>query len=421
MIDIRVGDALEEMRKMPDRHFQTIITSPPYFNLRDYKVDGQIGLEKTLEEYIERLVATFREARRVLRDDGTLWLNLGDSYSGTHQSGTNRLGSSPHSTRGGARKIDNEHFSLRTRNSPGFKPKDLMLIPARVAIALQADGWWVRSDIIWRKGNPMPESTQDRPSRCHEYIFLLTKSELYYYDAEAVKELSSGTANPRGKGHNPKESEPGLGIRSNSSFQEATRHELVTHRSVRTVWDGNEDEFLQFLRWKIENTPEAVDVWDINTTPYKGPHFATFPPELAKTCIQAGSAPFACEVCLAPWQRLMRHRSVDRTELPPSHPEFRPRRYDYGKSVDSQVPGQARKYRLTETLGWQRCLEHTEAPAHRSRILDPFGGAGTVGLEGERQGRDTTLIEINPETAQLALDRINSESSLLQPAEIVCG
>lgn len=175
------GDALEELAKIPDGIFNMCVTSPPYWGLRDYGKDGQIGLEKSPEEYIEKLVAIFREVRRTLRDDGTLWLNLGDSYAGIGGMGS----WVDRKAKRGMVKI-NDYY----RNKPikGLKPKDLCMIPARVALALQADGWWLRQDIIWHKPNPMPESVKDRCTKSHEYIFLLSKSIKYYYDYNAILE-----------------------------------------------------------------------------------------------------------------------------------------------------------------------------------------------------------------------------------------
>ena len=197
---IRQGNALERLREMPDESVHCVVTSPPYWGLRDYGVHGAYGLEPTLNEYIERMVEVFREVRRVLRKDGTLWLNLGDAYAGSgkgmNADGTHSVGAkqetnigsltapvkSKRMPRGEGRWGGGDSYVLE------FKPKDLCGIPWRVAFALQADGWWLRSDIVWHKPNPMPESVTDRPTRAHEYVFLLTKSARYYYDADAIRE-----------------------------------------------------------------------------------------------------------------------------------------------------------------------------------------------------------------------------------------
>lgn len=175
---VYVGDCLESLKKMPDGRVNCCVTSPPYFGLRDYGVDGQLGLESTPDEFVQALVEVFREVRRVLRDDGTLWLNLGDSYAGA--------GYSNHANTGGAQRKDGG--KQKHLIGSGVKNKDLIGIPWRVAFALQADGWYLRQDIIWHKPNPMPESVKDRCTKAHEYVFLLSKSPRYYFDADAVKE-----------------------------------------------------------------------------------------------------------------------------------------------------------------------------------------------------------------------------------------
>jgi DNA modification methylase len=216
-IGIHVGDCLEVLRTWPDACVDCCVTSPPYWGLRDYSVEGQLGLEPTLEEYIAKMVAVFAEVRRVLKPTGTLFLNLGDSYTGGKGGGAK--GDEHGQMHKGARIVPN-----------GLKPKDLCMIPARVALALQADGWWLRSDIIWHKPNPMPESCTDRPTSAHEHIFLLTKTP--------------GTRN-------------------------------------------------------YGDTRNARNVWTIATKPYKGAHFATFPPEIPRRCILAGCP--ECGIVLDPF------------------------------------------------------------------------------------------------------------------------
>jgi len=188
-ITIKQGDAVEQLRTLPDKSVQCCVTSPPYFGLRDYGVEGQIGLEDTPEKYVQKIVEVFREVKRVLRDDGTLWLNLGDSYCG--YKGENYC-KNPETSN----LQSNNHIPVAnnkgTPQSSGLKPKDMIGIPWMVAFALRADGWYLRSDIIWSKPNPMPESVTDRPTKAHEYIFLLTKSARYYYDSDAIKEIATG-------------------------------------------------------------------------------------------------------------------------------------------------------------------------------------------------------------------------------------
>lgn len=250
MIRILVGDCREVLATLPDRSVQCCVTSPPYYGLRDYGHAGQIGLEQTPDAYVAEMVAVFREVRRVLRDDGTLWLNLGDSYaSSTKGSGGP---TAKQQTNAGA------FFEPRKFNMGDCKEKDLMGIPWRVAFALQADGWWVRQDIIWAKPNPMPESVQDRCTKAHEYVFLLSKGPRYFYDAKAIAEPGVGRETYFGSDAYSK----GSG-RNDSGSYDATACATRNRRSV----------------------------WPIATQPYSGAHFATMPPELAETCIKAGSKP----------------------------------------------------------------------------------------------------------------------------------
>ena len=255
------GGCLEQLKTLEDKTIQTCVTSPPYFGLRDYDVDGQIGLEQTPEEYVEKLVQVFREVRRVLKDDGTLWLNLGDSYAGGgNYRGVNSeatLTSKQRSNRG-ARGVSQ---LLCAKNTPNQKPKDLIGIPWSVAFALRADGWYLRSDIIWHKPNPMPESVTDRPTKAHEYIFLMSKSPKYFYDAEAVKEPQVGKPHAPGN-----KTDNGRLTSSTGHLEEPTRI------------------------WAADGKRNRRTVWTVSTKPYKGAHFATFPPDLIKPCILAGSA-----------------------------------------------------------------------------------------------------------------------------------
>lgn len=238
---IIVGDCLEVMRGMEAGQVHTCITSPPYFGLRDYAVDGQIGMEPTPDEYVAALVAVFREVRRVLRDDGTLWLNLGDTYASTAP-GT-RNAPQTKGSKSNPEQWGNFRPDLRKH---GIKPKDLIGIPWRVAFALQADGWYLRQDIIWSKPNPMPESVHDRCTKSHEYLFLLSKSQRYYFDSEAIKERAVGSATG-----------------ASASFKQREKN--------------------------INETRNRRSVWSVPTRPFKGAHFATFPEQLIEPCISAGA------------------------------------------------------------------------------------------------------------------------------------
>lgn len=256
---------------LQDESVQCVVTSPPYWGLRDYGVDGQLGLEATPDEYVATMVKVFQDVRRVLRKDGTLWLNIGDSYAGSWKGGGDGIPGASWENMG----------NVPVGKCGGLKPKNMFGIPWRLALALQADGWWLRTDIIWSKPNPMPESTKDRPTRSHEYLFLLTKSARYYYDQESIREPVTGNAHHRGNGVNPKAKvvpsgwETGKGShnkkmgrykprpKQNESFSESV-NELVDTRNKRTVWT-------------------------IPTQSFKGVHHATFPEKLVEPCVLAGS------------------------------------------------------------------------------------------------------------------------------------
>lgn len=250
-----IGDALRELRKVPDGTFHCCVTSPPYWGLRDYGVRGQYGLERTPQLYVRKMVALFREVRRVLRDDGTLWLNLGDSYINAKGAS---CGSDPkqEARRGFVRPQDQPP-------PPGLKPKDLIGIPWRVAFALQADGWWLRSEIIWAKPNPMPESVSDRPTKAHEHVFLLTKGRRYFYDSNAI-------------------AEPLLHPEA-ATADDASRAFTRRRATAPAPRQGASE-----LEKPAPTTRNARDVWTIASEPYDGAHFATFPRELARRCILAG-------------------------------------------------------------------------------------------------------------------------------------
>ena len=262
-VTLLTGDCLEMLRTLPAASVQTCVTSPPYFGLRDYGVAGQIGLEETPEAYVAKLVAVFREVKRVLKSDGTVWINIGDSYS-------SQGGPEPVQTRNPNRKGGSDSMNggkPRKSSGNGIKPKDLIGIPWMVAFALRADGWWLRSDIIWHKPNPMPENVTDRPTKAHEYIFLLAKSQKYFYDAEAIKE-------------------PGVGTE-----YDKTRRPLNRMVGARYITEGKGQTVVGASLGNGSETRNKRDVWTVTTKSYKGAHFATFPPDLIEPCILAGSRP----------------------------------------------------------------------------------------------------------------------------------
>ena len=251
------GDCIEQMKTLDEKSVQTCVTSPPYFGLRDYGHDGQIGLEPTPDEFVQALVEVFREVRRVLRDDGTVWLNLGDSYAGSGR-GRNADGTAPNPQGKQATHRGSTDGELTPIETPGLKQKDLIGIPWMVAFALRADGWYLRQDIIWHKPNPMPESVQDRCTKAHEYIFLLSKSQRYFYDAEAIAEdVVKGAAG--------------------SSFNDG-------QTAIHQLGRASDTERIEQPRRNKRS------VWTVSTKPFSGAHFATFPPDLIEPCILAGSA-----------------------------------------------------------------------------------------------------------------------------------
>jgi DNA modification methylase len=301
---ILTGDCLEVLRGLPDGMAQTCVTSPPYYGLRDYGHAGQVGLEATPDAYVARLVDVFREVRRVLRDDGTLWLNLGDSYNSGASGGLG--GSTLLGGQSNQRQSNRAESRKKRHDAEGLKTKDLFGIPWLVAFALRADGWWLRQDIIWHKPNPMPESVTDRCTKAHEYVFLLTKSARYFYDADSIREPPTGRTDA-------------LSVINTGADNGREKRTLNNDGTIGA---------------------NARSVWTIATQPYSGAHFATMPPALAERCIKAGSRP-------------------------------------------------------------------------GDMVLDPFGGAGTTGLVADRLGRSATLIELNPEYARLARERITADAPLL--------
>jgi len=259
-IKVLVGDCRETLKQLPDQSVQTCITSPPYFGLRDYGHDGQIGLEQTPQDFVDQLVSVFREVKRVLRDDGTLWLNLGDSYSSfkdqsvRYQTLAGKSRDEPHSGKAANR-------NGKVLSECGLKNKDLIGIPWMVEFALRADGWYLRQDIIWHKPNPMPESVKDRCTKAHEYIFLLSKSAHYYFDHVAIKE--------------PLKGEPEIRNKNAEGYQADYAHGERFSKGDRV--------------YGADGLANKRSVWSINTRPYEGAHFATFPEDLIQPCILAGS------------------------------------------------------------------------------------------------------------------------------------
>jgi DNA modification methylase len=277
------GDALTVLKTLESESVDMCVTSPPYFGLRDYGVDGQIGLEDTPEQYISRLVDVFREVRRVLRDDGTLWLNIGDSYNGSQKGsgGTGKISAKQNSNKGANYAYGGKPLKMDIK---GLKAKDLIGIPWMLAFALRADGWYLRQDIIWAKPNPMPESVRDRCTKSHEYIFLLSKSPRYYFDAEAIAEPVADTTIKR----------LSQDVENQMGYDRA--HGGKNMKAVPPRYGGNKYTACPdvFSRTKSGNAYDfrshrnKRDVWTVSTQPYSGAHFAVFPPKLITPCILAG-------------------------------------------------------------------------------------------------------------------------------------
>ena len=373
---ILVGDCREKLASLGDGSINCCVTSPPYYGLRDYGSASQIGLEDTPDAFVNQLVSVFREVRRVLRDDGTLWLNLGDSYAGSGKGGNPEAGKQATNKgsqtvrvlygetgktareaavtnvtrktwRAGAGRADGEVDERGQRNRNGIgavadiKAKDLIGIPWMVAFALRADGWYLRQDIIWHKPNPMPESVQDRCTRAHEYVFMLSKSARYFYDADAISEdaIYPGDLGllRRPDGDDlPNVAAYAKSVRTRQAAKrtlDKQRGHGRRHAGFNDRWDAMErDE-------QCSGTRNKRSVWTVATRPYAEAHFATYPPALIEPCILAG-----CPV--------------------------------------------------------------------GGKVLDPFGGAGTTGLVADRLGRNAVLIELNPEYAELARHRIQDDAGL---------
>jgi len=384
------GDCVEQLKTMEAGSVHTCVTSPPYFGLRDYGHDGQIGLEETPEAYVAKLVEVFREVRRVLRDDGTVWLNLGDSYAGGGTVGRNDT--TPEALARRAEKYGTGQQSGSMVGSHGMrpkvanlKPKDLIGIPWRVAFALQADGWYLRQDIIWAKPNPMPESVTDRCTKAHEYIFLLTKSARYYYDAEAVKEASE-TSDPNSESY-----------RANGKSDSRKKHKGLTSISYVKPIPKNEG------MWQPSPTRNRRSVWTVATQPYSGAHFATFPPDLIRPCIQAGCPKECCAKCGAPLERV-----VEKTGNLIQH--------HWAPGTDAKTEKAKGRHGTTSTLTTGFSQEKTttgfrptcscNAGTVPGTVLDPFGGSGTTAQVAIEEGRNAVIIELNPEYVELAHRRI---------------
>lgn len=404
-VQLYTGDALRVLRTLPDDSIHSIITSPPYWNLRDYGVPGHIGMEPTWAEHLDNLMAVLNEAKRVLRPDGNMWLNYGDSHV-TRVRGRSKL-----ATENSLQKTNKG--SVRTGSSiPGLKRKDLMFLPERLAMALQDHGWWVRENIIWKKTNPMPESTEDRPANCYEDLFICSKRSRYFYDNMAVRTPVKDSTKERAKRARGKQYQvPGVKAHHGKEFQKKTnrsdkqRGHSRRHAGFNDRWDQmSKDE-------QCENGASLKNVWEIAASCYKGAHFATFPPALVERCMLLGtSEKGCCADCGKPWKRI----TVDSPKYERQKALLREtsKRGSKGKLVNVAFSGGTSLVVEKITVGWLptcKCENPTTKPCV---ILDPFAGAGTTGLVANRLGRDAVLIELNPAYVTMARERIEQEHPL---------
>jgi len=332
------------------------------------RIDNQIGLEKSPEEYVAKMVEVFREVRRILRDDGTLWLNMGDRHASqggpVKEEFKSILGCSD------AMIIASKYDKSRkiADRFPGLKPKDLCMIPARVALALQADGWWLRSVIIWHKPSCMPESVTDRPTTAHEYVYLLAKSESYYYDADAIRESSIDPESISGRRpRNPRQADQSGDKLLVQNIWKIT--EPIPYRNKRTVWTIN---------------PEP--------TPYA--HFATFPQRLVEPCIMAGTSEKGnCGKCGKPWKRVIEHIAGKHSEQASKYQRTKSAGIQSGGLDTTTIGGKAG---YNKTTGWQPSCDCGVDPVPPI-VLDPFSGSGTVGVVAKKLQRKYVLIDLNAE------------------------
>ena len=394
------GDCLTILKELPAGLVDCVVTSPPYWGLRDYGVEGQLGLEPTIEEYISNMTEVFREVRRVLKDTGTLWLNMGDGYAGTHTTYKGKQKKWQHGDYPGRQEVG--------QPGHGLKPKDLIGQPWRLAFALQADGWYLRSDIIWHKPNPMPESVTDRPTKSHEYIFLLSKKANYFYDAEAIKEASI-YPNDDQKSRSIKmpdgwDTDPG----SHSSIHRNGRQKGQKRYPTDTIAGIREGSATYPTRNKRT-------VWTITTQPYPEAHFATFPEALVEPCIRAGTSERGnCAECGKPWVRV-----VEKGELKQQPGcEYRAKtverdtRETKDKGWSDEKNFAPSSYYEKKTLGWKPSCSCDAEETVRPIVLDPFMGSGTVALVAKKLNRDYIGIELNPEYVEMARIRVYAEMAL---------
>lgn len=424
------SDALKGLKKLPDNCVHCCVTSPPYWGLRDYGVDGQLGLESTPEEFVNKMVQIFDEVKRVLRNDGTLWLNLGDSYAG---GGNNRGNNSPISDKQKSNKGSTGQCSKHQKNinckAIGLKPKDLVGIPWMVAFALRSAGWYLRQDIIWSKPNPMPESVKDRCTKSHEYIFLLSKSNKYYYDYESIKvPLAEGSYERKLRGvsdtNKYANGAPGSSAQSLSQPRDNIKKVIVGGKKHKNLLDKG--QLTHSFHTRNENNKEwqskdlkanKKSVWDVPTKGYKDAHFATFPEKLIIDCIKAGSSEYGCcSNCKTPYIRIIEKKLVP-TKKASYNSKVDERdliadKLDQGSNrmKDGHKPGWAYE---SKTLKWiPNC--NCNASIEPCIILDPFMGSGTTAVVARKLNRNYVGIEINPKYIEISENRLSKELGMFK-------
>jgi DNA modification methylase len=391
---IHVGDVSDVLRLLPAQSVHCVVTSPPYYRQRTYEMDGQIGLEATGETYVERIVEVFRRIRRVLRKDGCLFLNLGDGYIGGgrgEDTGSTLEGGIEHQAE--TRKV------APNKGVFGLKEKQLILMPHRLALALQADGWWVRQDNIWFKSNVTPSSCKDRTTRTHEYVFQMNRSSHYFYDAIAVEEPQS-------------ERERAYRLRQQTRGVETmyTLHRDDHHGQERPGKTGAVRSAAARQVLALKGTRNKRSVWKISTQPLKERFYAAFPEKLVEPCILAGtSEKGCCTLCGTPWKRQVRpteeYGAILKANLGANNLKTKEEEITTGHRgmAIHKNGGLGSGYR---TVGWDRscgCQLGGTAPCI---VLDPFMGSGTTAVVAERLGRKWVGIELNPRYAQIAERRI---------------
>ena len=402
MSDVRiiVGDTRTVLPSIPDDTFHCVVTSPPYWNLRDYEHPDALGSEETLAEYVEAVASVFDEVRRVLRPDGSMWLNLGDAWANDSKwGGTGWASLNPGDRPQGRRRS-------------GLKPKDQMFLPHRIAIAMQERKWFFRDTAIWHKSNPLVGSARDRPTHAFEYVFLATKEPRYWYDDVPTMEAAKEGVNPRtpsswANSPNFHGRDPRYKDRSNG----AERRSVKTRK--RGVPPG--DNRYQSNHLSLDDYPRGLrrmrNVWTIPTAQFKGPHFATFPLELVRRgIVSSTSERGVCPACGAQWNRISERvyeeegrttngpRSEDRREESPG--------FDVRRIIGRVV-----------THGWEPSCDCDAGEPVPATVFDPFGGVGTTALMASRLQRDSTIIELNPKYADLAVGRLEADGTLLTRIE----